>query len=166
MGFLGNSEAGGVSKKQGELDQRSRGACDIRVQTAESRRQGSGSPQSGKLATLEAGEAVSFTRSAVLAQVSWLRVISWRWTGGYGGERLLPTCPPPRWGVALCLPCYRAEAAPPYLKHQRVQPPLGNEGKPLDPGPGSEECWWREELGLKLGFVNILVKALLFLPLP
>lgn len=91
MGFLGNSEACGVSKRQGELDQRSREACDIRVRTAESRRQGSGSPQSGKLAKLEVGEAVSFTRSgwffsgsgsvsgsfqAVLAQVSWLRVVS------------------------------------------------------------------------------------------
>lgn len=41
----------------------------------------------------------------------------------------------------------------------------GDDGKPLDPGPGSEECWWREELGLKLGFGNISVKAL-FLPLP
>lgn len=31
MGFLGTSEAGAVSKRQGELDQRSRGACDIGV---------------------------------------------------------------------------------------------------------------------------------------
>lgn len=162
MGFLGNSETGGVSKREGELDQRSRGACDIRVQTAESRRQGSGSPQSGKLARLEAGEAVSFTRSAVLAQVSWLlEVDRWVWWGETAAHLSSSSL-----GCGSLSALLQSRSCPTIPETPESAASPGDEGKPLDPGPGSEECWWREELGLKLGFVNVLVKALLFLPLP
>lgn len=164
-GWGGVSEASGVSKRQGELDQRSRGACDIRVPTAESRRQGSGSPQSGKLAKLEAGETVSFTRSGWFLKRSHGYMLSagggqvsvWGETAAHLSSSSLGC------GSLSALLQNRSWPTMPETPESTTSP--GDDGKPLDPGPGSEECWWREELGLKLGFGNISVKAL-FLPLP